>query len=351
MNQEKRIIYADLLRIFATFSVIVLHVSSTDWYTTSVFDFNWQIYNVYDSLVRWCVPVFVMLSGMFFLNPKKEIDTKTIFSKYIFRIVLSLIIWGLVYNSSQLLYRYIFYDKDVSVKDILLMFFKIPIGPAWYHLWYLYMLIGLYVLTPLYRVFIKNATEQQVRYLLILFFLFGLCLPFFKEILLIFDSRLKINFDIPELVNYSGYFFAGYYFSRYEISKKTKLLIYIGGGVSMIFTIIGTSFVSMQKNSPIVLLYDYLLPTTMLEAYMIFNFFKGLESRITIKSCLFSKLSGYTFGIYLVHDFVRLLLKKIGFTPDFINPIFAIPIVSFFVFFLSIFFVHFIKKCKLKYII
>ena len=86
-NSNKRIVYADLLRIIATFAVIVLHVSASKWYDTPVKDFNWQIYNLYDSLVRWSVPIFVMLSGMFFLNPEKFIPTSNIIKKYIFRIL------------------------------------------------------------------------------------------------------------------------------------------------------------------------------------------------------------------------------------------------------------------------
>ena len=67
------------------------------------------------------------------------------------------------------------------MKKIVVAFAKIPFGPPWYHLWYLYMLIGLYLLVPLYRIFTKNTTEKQFLYLLILFFIFGLCLPFAKK--------------------------------------------------------------------------------------------------------------------------------------------------------------------------
>jgi surface polysaccharide O-acyltransferase-like enzyme len=42
---ENRNIYIDLLRIVATFGVIVLHVSASKWYDTSVTSFNWQVMN------------------------------------------------------------------------------------------------------------------------------------------------------------------------------------------------------------------------------------------------------------------------------------------------------------------
>ena len=93
-KSNTRIIYADLLRIIATFAVIILHVSAAKLNELQITDYNWQISNIYDSLVRWSVPVFVMLSGMFFLDPNKEIDFNKLFSKYILRIFLAIIIFG-----------------------------------------------------------------------------------------------------------------------------------------------------------------------------------------------------------------------------------------------------------------
>ena len=115
-NSNKRIVYADLLRIIATFAVIVLHVSASKWYDTPVKDFNWQIYNLYDSLVRWAVPIFVMLSGMFFLNPEKFIPTSNIIKKYIFRILLAIIVWGLFYQAYEIIGKFIFKNESITFK-------------------------------------------------------------------------------------------------------------------------------------------------------------------------------------------------------------------------------------------
>ena len=45
--------YCDYLRVFATFAVVVLHVSATNWYITDVNGMEWQAFNFYDSIVRW----------------------------------------------------------------------------------------------------------------------------------------------------------------------------------------------------------------------------------------------------------------------------------------------------------
>ncbi|MEG2929604.1 MAG: acyltransferase family protein, partial [Oscillospiraceae bacterium] len=91
---KERIVYLDLLRIFSIFCMILLHVSASKWYTTSVNSFEWQVLNIYDILVRFCVPVFVMISGAFFLDANREYTIKKLFSKNILRIIVAFIFWS-----------------------------------------------------------------------------------------------------------------------------------------------------------------------------------------------------------------------------------------------------------------
>ncbi|OWV15443.1 hypothetical protein B7991_14560 [Fibrobacter sp. UWB3] len=78
---------------------MMIHVSASGFYTNPVQSFTWQVVNFYECMVRWAVPVFVMVSGMFFLNPQKEITLSKLYRKNIFRIVMALITWGLFYRS------------------------------------------------------------------------------------------------------------------------------------------------------------------------------------------------------------------------------------------------------------
>ena len=71
--QPQRIAYFDVLRILATFAVIVLHLSAQHWADTDVYSRAWQAFNLYDSAVRWAVPVFVMISGALFLSGSQSI--------------------------------------------------------------------------------------------------------------------------------------------------------------------------------------------------------------------------------------------------------------------------------------
>lgn len=85
--------YCDYLRVFATFAVVVLHVSATNWYITDVNVMEWQAFNFYDSIVRWGVPIFVMISGSLFLG--RDVSLKKIYSKYILRMVVAFVFWSL----------------------------------------------------------------------------------------------------------------------------------------------------------------------------------------------------------------------------------------------------------------
>jgi len=181
MKMTYRIIYLDLLRIAATLGVIILHIAASKWMDTPVTTINWQIMNIYDSLVRWAVPIFVMISGVFHLEPNRNItfneEMKIIFKK-ILKIILALMFWGLVYKLS----KYFLHNEEFTVYGIIRSLIII-FGPESYHLWFLYMLIGLYLLTPIFRIFVNNCKREHIEYFLVLFFIIGTCFPLINSIL------------------------------------------------------------------------------------------------------------------------------------------------------------------------
>lgn len=68
MNQisSTRQLHYDLLRIFASFMVVMLHVSAFYWDKIQPQTEQWMALNLFDSAVRSCVPLFFMLSGVHF---------------------------------------------------------------------------------------------------------------------------------------------------------------------------------------------------------------------------------------------------------------------------------------------
>ncbi|WP_176421841.1 acyltransferase [Fibrobacter sp. UWB3] len=178
-------------------------------------------------------------------------------------------------------------------------------GHAWYHLWFLYMIIGLYILVPLIRVFTTYATKKQYHYLFILYFLFGSLLPLLQGVLILVDDRLKISFSIKELMGFAGYFILGYYLFRYDLSHRVKKWIYVLTGLSLVFQIIGTFLVSCKMGKANESLYGNFRPNVAIQAVAIYVFIKDyfinkdFSERTKRIIILFSK---YSFGMYLVHD-------------------------------------------------
>ena len=101
-HTPQRVFYPDFLRVFAIFAVIFLHVAVNGQDKMPSQSYEWQIFNLYNGLVRWCVPVFVMVSGMFLLDFKRYSESVSenfnrILNKNIFRLSITLIVWSIFY--------------------------------------------------------------------------------------------------------------------------------------------------------------------------------------------------------------------------------------------------------------
>lgn len=341
---QQRVIYADILRILATIAVIIIHVSAVGFRELNPASFEWNVLNIYDSLVRWCVPVFVMLSGMFFLDPNKEIKVKGLYFKSISRILAALLVWAFIYE----LYKHAIRQNTLSFDFLYDTIIKIVQGNTHYHLWFLYMIIGIYVITPILRVFIKNATKRDIEYFLIIAFLFTSLIPTLGKFhpFSIFTPFIS-NFDINLVLGYVAYFVAGYYLSQFNLTKNIKCLIYALGISSVIFTVIATSMISLQEGSPDIFFYGYLRANIFFTSIALFLFAKESFSgryykQSTLK--LISTLSKYSFGMFLVHDMMRTLLMKAGLNNLTFNPVLSIPIITICIFILSFIAAYFIRK-------
>ena len=96
-HAQQRKFYLDFLRLVATLGVIFLHVSAKEYHMYFL-TYDWYLSVIGDSMVRWSVPLFVMISGALFLNPDKNITYKDILKKYIPRLLIAYVGWSLIYT-------------------------------------------------------------------------------------------------------------------------------------------------------------------------------------------------------------------------------------------------------------
>jgi surface polysaccharide O-acyltransferase-like enzyme len=336
--RPKRILYADLLRIVATLFVIVVHVTSGKVDTVPVTDQSWEFFNIIHGLSRWCVPVFFMLSGMVFLNPKFTITTKTLFKKYIFRIICALVCWGILYGLFTLITASLTGESSFTVSKLLLIPRSIPFGPPYYHLWYLYAIIALYVFTPVLRILVAHMQRKHIEYYLILFILLSIVIPCVNHYLMLINPKYRISFGIPELNGYAGYFIAGYYFSRYDLGPKLKNALYV---TALLLSIAALYIISLQSGldyKPVRYLYGYNVPNVAFAAFAIFVGFKSLfknRSFNAVVSGAITYLSSLTFGIFLIHPMFLKILSINNIDAQSFTPVLSVPLLSLFLLFLS----------------
>jgi surface polysaccharide O-acyltransferase-like enzyme len=93
---NKRIEYFDWLRILCCFSVIVIHISAKKWNNSPIISHEWKIFNFYNSIVRFGVPIFFMISGTIFLE--KDLSFNILLNKYIKNIYIKLLFWSFFYS-------------------------------------------------------------------------------------------------------------------------------------------------------------------------------------------------------------------------------------------------------------
>ena len=153
-----RTAYFDYLRVLATFAVVILHTAAQNWYAADINGWDWKVFNFYNGIERWCVPIFVMISGALFLD--KDIPVKTIYTKYILRLFIAFTVWSGFYMLFE-----------EGIVDTLLR----QLLGGHYHMWFIPMIIGLYMCIPLMKCIVKE--ECNMKYFLLLAFGFAVLLP------------------------------------------------------------------------------------------------------------------------------------------------------------------------------
>jgi len=327
---KERILYLDILRIFATFMVIVLHISAQNFGGVSVDSFEWNVFNVFDSTTRWTVPVFVMISGALFLD--RNYSVEKIYGKYILRMVTSFVFWSAIYAIFNLV------GANSSFKEAL---WSMLTGPV--HMWFLFMIVGLYMIIPIVRHLISS--EKIMKYFLVLGCIFTSCIPTLLDICVYICPKLKkladsilSDMDFHLTIGFVFYFVLGFYLSKADISKKMQNMIYLGGICGLLITIVMTSVISLLTGEVKVDFYGNFTINVLLESVAVFVFFKY---KVAIKQtktniALITRMSKYSFGVYLVHMLVIGELNEVlKFNTLSFNPILSIPVIAIIVFAVS----------------
>ena len=228
-NRNSRIAYLDFLRIASICFVMIMHIAAPGKNNTDIHSFLWAGKNFFNGSSRWVNNTLVMVSGSLFLS--KDIPLITLYKKHILRIVRVFIMWS---------FAYAFIFDILGKRDI--QKFVYDFAKGHFHMWFLYMIVGLYMIVPFFRKIVQD--KALTAYFLVLSFIFAYIIP--EAILLVrlaspdFANKLQtiinqMNFNFG--LGMSFFFVLGYYLSHTELTKKYENLCLILGLFGFLITI------------------------------------------------------------------------------------------------------------------
>ena len=335
---------ADVVRVAAVAMVVVLHVAAGLLYQFGRIPASWWwTANAIDSLMRPAVPLLVMLSGMLLLGEGKDPPLWAFARRRAERVLVPLLTWGSLYYAWSVRAG----EAALSWKSVAAAFIQ---GPIYYHLGFLYMLLGLYLATPILRVYVQKASRSNLRYFLILWLVAASLAPTFTRF-----SHISIGVPFVVTTSFIGYFVLGHYLRNVKVRGPSRLAT-LGLFCAMAaVTAWGTFGLTSRASGTLdETLYAYLSPNVVLMAACAFLLLRSLPlapraSRVDSwarRALRF--LSRVSFGVYLIHPFVLEALGSgalgVSLTNATIHPAFGICATSMATLILSLLGVAVLRK-------
>lgn len=306
-----RVLCFEWARGIAATMVVFLHVMSgiTDNYSMEAIGGGrvvvWSIFDLL--LTRWAVPVFLMISGALLLDPSKAIDWKTIW-RYERRMALVLVTYGYLFC---LMEQYVAL-RIVGPRLFWASLINLLSGKSWAHLWYIYALMGIYLLLPVLKPFAGSATKGDQRTFLVVLFALTIFVPTINDA---FGLELCTFVWLP---SYVFYFLLGHYAYRWmNMGARTAcvcLAFAVAGCAVRVFYVHSGDY-GVWVRGPSSLFVCAL-------SLLVFLLFKCWFERPYSPHGVVARLSSYSFGIYVLHPvFLNVAYKALGLGPWSLPPV------------------------------
>lgn len=326
--EDKRVGWVDFLRVLACFMVVLSHACDP---FVGQFDSDKTAFlngAAIGSLMRPCVPLFVMMTGVLLL-PVSERDSRlsSFYGRRLGRLVWPLVFWSVMLPVMGYCYfNYVnpdtanamlssgMYDTERFIPRMWTWIFNFNYDTT--ALWYLYMLVGLYLIIPILNAWLVSASRSDIRTVL---FIWGisLCVPYVT----MFAPALGYegnygNFGILGVCDwnafgtfyyvsgFAGYLVLAYYLKKYPLDwSPTKLYgllipMFLAG-----YAVTFGGFVWIQTQHPgdyayLEIIWLFCGINVFMMTFPIFAIVRNMRIR---PSRALTALASLTFGIYLVH--------------------------------------------------
>lgn len=306
---EKRILWVDWVKCLAILAILIIHTSSS-YMVANVGSTNWMIALFFESISRWGIILFIMASG--FLLLRKDYDTKEFLVKRFTRVLIPFVFWNFICIAVKIAFK----DPlagNANLLTVIGYFIHGFLDPTivTVQFWFVYMILGLYLLTPILTKWIRKATDNEILYLL------GICLFF------IFINTINIPFLLSDYATifsgFVGYYVLGYFLAtrkdNYPFLNKLSVIIALFA-IGVIGIFVGTYFLSVPAGEfmgNFMPMGDLTIFAAM-EAIAVFMFILNYTPKIKNKIVNYAavKISIASFGIYLANVLVINMLMTLG---------------------------------------
>ena len=335
--QNKYIVWLDNAKILSIFAVVIGHVTSTLMAINEIGSTNWWYGHVFRSMINWCVPVFVMVSGALLLDPKKKEDYATFYKKRFSKIFIPLVFWTVIYT---LLVLKTGYYGDYIIPTTHELIRHLLTGTPYYHMWFLYMIIGLYLFTPFFRKIVENTTRRELILLVMISLLFAMLSTGYSILINGTDKRVLFT---NQFLPFIPYFFTGYLINTSEFKPK-KPALWIVSIVSFIISFLGCYYFMYTRGINSGEYFNESLSFAVVPmSISIMVLLKSWRKPI-INNQFTKKLASLTLGIYLIHPLFFLGILMLIHGLNSLHPLLSISLITLVTYFISLLAVWGISK-------
>ena len=326
-QKNQHVVWLDVVRFIAMFTVVCCHCTDPfNFYPGTAPNIGeiklWGA--IYGSVLRPCVPLFVMITGALLLPVRG--DTSTFYKKRIPRVFYPFLIWSVLYNlfpwitgllglNPQIILDFFPYAGEevmqqsfsVSLEYILMIPFNFSILAV--HMWYIYLLIGLYLYLPVFSAWVEKASERA-KLMFLLAWGVTLLLPYYYQFVsnYLWGTCSWNSFGmLYAFAGFNGYLLLGHYLKNLEWSLKKTLAI----GIPMFAVGYAVTFLGFRHitalpeytDEMLELFFTYCSLNVVMMTIPVFMLAKKVKVNSERMKKALANLTVCGFGIYMIHYF------------------------------------------------
>ncbi|TAJ10754.1 hypothetical protein DMA11_18540 [Marinilabiliaceae bacterium JC017] len=325
-SKKTRIVYLDVLRVLATFMVIMAHAGDAYLFNAETLTFGTEC-SVFVVLLRSSVPLFIIMSSILLLPIKT--DNTSFFKRRFSRVVIPFLIWSVIYvflpTPNEMVFggpENVFTTSGMNLFLYNLMMIPLNFTGSNAHFWFIYIILGLYLFMPILSPWIKSATKKSL-----IFFLSIWGITLFFPYLRLFFPQIHGECDwnafglFYYFGGYFGYVVLGYFLHHYNrLSAKRSVtigaILFIVGAIVTYWGFISDQNAFLDKIATsnvedwklIEFNIGFLAPNVVIMTTGVFMMFQNIQISGFMQR-VFRELSVFSYAIFLVHYILCLWLS------------------------------------------